>query len=122
MKTFTTLLFAILVCILSAPAAQANSLCQGKEGMWISEPVKDPNFGNYYLGGMCDNNSCYHITISNDEEGQDMVGLTFTCDEIGDGTQKIQWVFVDVKTGEKHEFMANLQEVNEILRQTLNEQ
>ena len=71
---------------------------------------------------MCDNNSCYHITISNDEEGQDMVGLTFTCEEIGDGTQRIQWVFVDVKTGEKHEFMANLQEVNEILRQTLNEQ
>ena len=121
MRFFTTIFSAILVFMLFVSVAQANSLCQGKEGLWISPPAQDPNFGNYYLGGMCDNNSCYHITISNDAQGGDMVGLTFTCQEIGDGQERIQWVFVDTKTGEKQEFEANLPEVNEILRDSLNE-
>jgi hypothetical protein len=119
MKILTTMLSAVLLCTLWVSVVQANSLCKGKEGLWLSEPAQDPNFGNYYLGGMCDNNSCYHITISNDAEGEEMLALTFTCEEIGDGTDRILWVFVDVTTGEKQEFEANLQEVNEILRQTL---
>ncbi len=121
MKFFAPIFSAVLLYMLLVPAAHANSLCQGKEGLWISQPAQDPNFGNYYLGGMCDNNSCYHITISNDAQGEDMVGLTFTCQEIGSGQDRIQWVFVDTKTGEKQEFEANLTEVNEILRQSLNE-
>ena len=121
MKILTTMLSAILVCVLFVSTAQANSLCEGKEGLWISEPAQDPNFGNFHLGGMCDDNSCYHITISNDAEGKDMVGLAFTCQEIGDGSEQILWVFVDVKTGEKQEVQANLMEINQILRETLND-
>lgn len=119
MKIVTTVLSAMLVFALFCSAAQANSLCEGNEGNWIAAPAQDPNFGGYFLGGMCDNNSCYHVTISNDANGEDMVGLAFTCEEIGDGSQRIQWVFVDVKTGEKQEVQANLMEINQILREAL---
>jgi len=121
MKTLKIILSAAFVCALFVSAAQANSLCQGKEGLWISEPSRDANFGNYYLGGMCDDNSCYHITIANDAQAQDIIGLAFTCQEIGDGSGRIQWVFVDVKTGEKQEIEATLMEVNDLLREALND-
>lgn len=121
MKIFKLLLSAVFVCACFVSIAQANSLCQGKEGMWISQPAQDPNFGNYFLGGMCDDNSCYHITVSDNGNGDKFLALTFTCEEIGDGSERIQWVFVDVESGQKHEFKANLAEVNEILRETLNQ-
>ena len=121
MKTVATMLSAMLVLAFLCSAAQANTLCEGKEGNWIAPPTQDPNFGGYFLGGLCDNNSCYHVTISNDAEGEDMVGLAFTCEEIGDGSERILWVFVDVQSGEKQEVQANLMEINEILKETLNQ-
>jgi len=120
MKSFSTILSAILAITLFVSVAQANSLCDGKEGTWLAAPAQDPNFGNYYLGGMCDNNSCYHVTISNDAEGNQLLGLAFTCEEIGDGTKEILWVFVDTETGEKQEVSATLQDVNQILKEALN--
>lgn len=116
-------LFAVSVLLLFFSASQvyANNLCDGKEGYWIAPPKQEPSFGNFYLGGMCDNNSCYHITISNDDKGEDMLGLAFTCEDIGDGKDENLWVFVDVESGEKQEVNATLQEVNDILKEALSE-
>ncbi len=121
MKAVTSLLAIAIVVIFSVATAQANSLCSGQEGNWLVAPAKDPNFGNYFLGGLCDNNACYHVTVSNDPEGNEMEGLAFTCDEIGNGTNRILWVFVDVHTGEKQEVQATLTELNAMLRQALSE-
>ncbi|WP_320172387.1 hypothetical protein [Maridesulfovibrio sp.] len=121
MRILTLIFSAVLLCTLLVSAAQANDLCTGKEGTWIVAPTQDPNFGNFYLGGMCDNNSCYHVTISTDANGEEMVGLAFTCEDIGDGSKEKLWVFVDVETGEKQEVQATLQDVNTILHDALNQ-
>ncbi len=120
MKKFSILVLSVMILAMLVGTAQANSLCAGKEGSWIVPPKQEKAFGNYYLGGLCDENSCYHIAISNDAEGEDLVALAFTCEEPGDGTQQIQWVLADVKTGEKQEIQANSAEINQVLMQATN--
>jgi hypothetical protein len=120
MKNMVITLLAVLILAASFSVVEANDMCNGKEGSWIVAPAKNEGFGNYYLGGLCDENSCYHIAICNDEKGEDIAALIFTCQDIGDGSNSNLWVFVDPSTGEKQEINANLMEVNEILKEITN--
>ncbi len=121
MKQIAMLMAAVIFFALSLSSAQANSLCKNKEGFWIVPPKQEKAFGNKYLGGFCDDNACYHIAISNDAKGEDLSLLAFTCEEPGDGTDKILWVMVDVATGEKQEMHANSKEINNALLQVTNQ-
>ncbi len=121
MKKLTMLLTTAIIFALSFSSAQANSLCENKEGSWIVAPKQEKAFGNKFVGGLCDENSCYHIAVSSDPQGEDLETLVFTCEEPGDGTNQILWVVVDVASGEKQEVHANSKEINNVLLQVTNQ-